>query len=271
MAIRVDKTLSIFLTARVFKQILNNNETGILLFGKEKNNKNNYEGLHTMESCRKNGVFIIIALFLVTIPAGAVMEENPSTIISNSSDGDGSPVQMHDWITIDNLPIGTYTTGDSFTVSGKTGFPAGHEIFFGAYLSGFHTGTLDSQLPRYSGTTLVTQGTAGENWWSYSINTTQFKKTLRNQTIIRADAIAGEYTLSIESLSVRSPGRTVRYQYPFTLVERNTSLATSEIPAHANPIQNSPLSKRATPAPSTIILPVMALGILGFCYSKKRE
>lgn len=223
-----------------------------------------------MELCRKNGVFIIIALLLAAIPAGAVMEEKPSpAIISNVSDDDGSSVQIQDWITFDNLLTGTYTTGDSFTVSGKTGFPAGHEITLGVYLSGFHTGTPDSQLPRYSGTTLVTKGTAGENRWSYTINTTQFEKTLRNQTVIRADAIAGQYILSLESPSVRPPGRTVRYQYPFTLVERNASLLPDKLPAHTSQTHDSPVSKKATPAASTIILPVMALGVLGFCYSRK--
>ncbi len=224
-----------------------------------------------MASGRRDEVFIIIALLFITVPAGAVMKENTSTMISNSSGIGGSPVQTPDWITIDNLPIGTYTTGDSFIVSGKTGFPVGYEIIFGAYLSGFHTGTLDSQLPKYSGSTLVTEGTAGQNRWSLIINTTQFEKTLRNQTVIRADAIAGEYTLSIDSQSIRLPGRTIHYQYPFTLVERNTSIESVTIPTHADQITNPPLSRRATPAPSMTTLPVMALGILGFLLLRKQE
>lgn len=199
------------------------------------------------------------------------MKENTSTMISNSSGNGGSPVQTPDLITIDNLPIGTYTTGDSFIVSGTTGFPAGHEIIFRAYLSGFHTGTLDSQLPTYSGSTLVTEGTAGENRWSFIINTTQFEKTLRNQTVIRAEAIAGEYTLSIDSQSIRPPGRMVQYQYPFTLVGRNNTIASVTLPTHADQITNPPLSRRATPAPSMTTLPVMALGILGFLLFRKQE
>jgi len=159
-----------------------------------------------------------------------------------------------DWITIDTLPIGTYSTGDSFTVSGKTGVPSGNEIIFSAYQSQFLTGSPDLLPPIYSGSTLVTVGTDDVNDWSFVVNTTQFRKTMRNGAVIQSNAYPGEYTLSI--------GPSGMIKQSFTLVEKNAtpSIVSVTIPPD-NPV-NPPLSQASTPAPVTMIIPFIALVIV---------
>lgn len=167
-----------------------------------------------------------------------------------------------DWITIDALPIGTYSTGDSFTVSGKTGLPLGDEIIFSAYQSQFLAGSPDLLPPTYYGSTLVTVGTDEVNDWSFVVDTTQFRKTMRNGTVIQSNAYPGEYTLSI------GPSGMIRQS--FTLAETGAapSIVSVTIPPD-NPV-NPPLSQTSTPAPVTMIIPFIALVIVVSLLLRKR-
>ena len=190
------------------------------------------------------------------------MTGNTSTSITDSPRNDGTTVQEPDWITIDTLPIGTYSTGDSFIVSGKASFPKNYEIHFGAYQSQFLTGSPDLLPPIYSGSTLVKAGTAGVNEWSFVVNTTQFRKTLRNGTIIQSEAIPGEYTLSI--------GPSGMVKYSFSLVEKNATPSEVSVPVRSDHSVNPTQSPLSTSAPIPMTISVMALVIVVSLLLRKR-
>ncbi|MCK9631978.1 MAG: hypothetical protein M0R30_10080 [Methanoregula sp.] len=215
-----------------------------------------------MTSWKRPGIFILLALLLVIVPAEAAMAGNNTTVSSGSSDIRGSPVQTPYWITVDTLPIGTHSTGDSFIVSGKTSFPSGYEVEFGAYQSQYLPGSPDLLPPVYSGSSLVADGLNGENEWSFFVNTTQFRKTLKNGTTIQSAALAGEYTLSI--------GPSGMVMYPFTLVEKNVSPATVPVPVSSDHLDNPPMFPRTTSASIPVTIPVTAL-IIGISLLLRKQ
>ena len=191
------------------------------------------------------------------------MTGNTTTMTTGSTYNNGMQDHTQSWITIDTLPIGTHSTGDSFTVSGRTSFPAGFEMDFGAYQTQFLPGSPDLLPPTYSGSTLVTQGDTGENTWLFFVNTTQFRKTLKNGTIIQSDAVAGEYTLAI------GPSGMVRY--PFTLVEKNVTYAVVPVTNNSDLPVNPSIPPRTTSAPITVVIPFIALVIVVSLLLLKQE
>lgn len=215
-----------------------------------------------MTPWKKPGIFILLALLLIIAPAEAAVTGNNTTVSSGSSDIRGSPVQTPYWITVDTLPVGTHSTGDSFIVSGKTSFPSGYEIEFWAYQSQYLPGSPDLLPPTYSGSTLVTDGLSGENKWSFFVNTTQFRKILKNGTTIQSAALSGEYTLSI--------GPSGMVMSLFTLVEKNASPVAVSVPVSSDHTDNPPMSPRTTPAPIPVTIPVTAL-IIGISLLLRKQ
>ncbi|OPY38304.1 MAG: hypothetical protein A4E35_00727 [Methanoregula sp. PtaU1.Bin051] len=186
-------------------------------------------------------------------PACAEISTKDSSTIPSSA----NPYRGY-WITVDNLPIGTYYTGDSFTVSGETDLPVGEELEYAAYISTFMTLRPNLAPPLYTGSTLVTTGKGVNHTWSFVLNTTQWYKRLENNTVIRQDAVAGDYSLSI----VRSDDDRYPYLYSFTLVNRPTD--TNESPTGtvpSSPIGQVSQQPTTVPAVLPLILPVTALGI----------
>lgn len=204
----------------------------------------------------------LIILFLVVVPAAA-MTENPSIAESGVLANNRSMVQAPYWISVSPLPAGTYSVGDSFLVSGTTNYPAGNDIVFGAYQSQFLPGSPDLLPPTYSGSAQVFPGRDGENTWSFFVNTTQFKKTLKNGTTIQSAALAGEYTLSI--------GQNGVVQYPFTLVERNVSPAQVSLYEYSNQTVPPPASPRTTSASVPAAIAIIAFALIAVLNSRKQK
>lgn len=200
-------------------------------------------------SFNKNVFVCIVAGLLIIIPVTAdILMNNTGTMI-NSSDRSAVQDQNTYWITIDNLPMGSYYAGDSFTVTGKTNFPAGHEIVFGAYLSQFATGSPDLLPPTYAGSALVAAGDNEKNTWSLVIDTTRFSKRFRNGSMIQSDAVAGDYTLSI------GPSGTITS--PFTLVDKKQT--RDDFPAPVESEHPTGIPRTSMKAPISSIIPVFAL------------
>jgi hypothetical protein len=215
-------------------------------------------------SLKKMLLSIIIAgMLLVTSTCAEISTKDSSTIPSSAYPHRGY------WITVDNLPIGTQYTGDSFTVSGETDLPVGEQLEYAAYISTFMTLRPNLAPPSYTGSTFVTAGKGVNHTWSFVMNTTQWYKRLENNTVIRQDAVAGDYSLSI----VWSDDDRYPYLYPFTLVNRppdtNESPTGTEL---SSPIGQVPQQPTTVPAVLPLILPVTALGIgLIFAVFRRRR
>jgi hypothetical protein len=224
--------------------------------------KKNDKRCKPMRLWKYRELFLVIILIFVVVPAAA-MTENPSIAESGVLANNRSMVQAPYWISVSPLPAGTYSVGDSFLVSGTTNYPAGYDIIFGAYQSQFLTGSPDLLPPIYSGSAQVLRGNDGENTWSFFVNTTHFKKILKNGTTIQSAALAGEYTLSI--------GQNGILQYPFTLVERNISpaqISLNEYSNHTVPPQASP---RKTSASVPAAITIIAFSLIAVLHSRKQK
>jgi len=162
------------------------------------------------------------------------------------------------WITVDDLPIGTHYTGDSFAVSGETDLPVGEDLEYAAYIAMFIPGSPNLLPPSCSGSTLIMAGKGVNHTWSFVLDTTQCHKQLINGTIIRQDAFAGDYILDIGL-----PGDDMySYRYPFTLVNRPPETNESPTWTVISPLSSKVPQQSATvPAALPLILPVIALGI----------
>jgi hypothetical protein len=207
-------------------------------------------------------LFLVITLILVVVPVAA-MTENSSIAEPGIVANNRSMVQAPYWISVSSLPAGTYSVGDSFLVSGTTNYPAGYDIIYGAYQSQFLTGSPDLLPPTYSGSAQVFPGHDGENTWSFFVNTTQFKKILKNGTTIQTAALAGEYTLSI--------GQNGIVQYPFTLVERNVSPSQVSLYEYSNTTVPPPASPRTTSASVPAVIAIIAFALIAVLHSWKRK
>jgi hypothetical protein len=135
------------------------------------------------------------------------------------------------WISVNKLPLGTHFIGETFRVSGVTNLPAGQEIDYGAFSAAYAPGSPNLLPPRFSGSTIVYQGTDEINTWSFVVNTTRFEKTFENGSVVRMAAVPGNYELSIGPFN--------QEVYPFTIVDT--------IPASPAPLQNS---SRGSTAPA---------------------
>jgi hypothetical protein len=161
------------------------------------------------------------------------------------------------WIVVDNLPLGTHYSGDSFIVSGETNLPVGQEIDFGAALQGFRVGAPDINPPYYTGSTIVTEGSENVHTWSFVINTSRFQKGQEGYRngVIQAEAIPGDYDLIIGPFN--------QNLYFFTLVNRTGPIEIN--PAHIIPASTSACSMSQQTTPSILIpilLPIIAIGIV---------
>ncbi|MFZ1896822.1 hypothetical protein [Methanoregula sp.] len=158
------------------------------------------------------------------------------------------------WISMDNLPLGTHFVGDTFGVSGETNLPTGQEIDYGAFSANYVPGSPNLLPPRFSGSTIVYQGTDEINTWSFVINTSRFEKTLENGSVVRMAAVAGNYELSIGPFN--------QELYPFTLADTTGTPTENSTHVPTSSATTQPDRQPTTrPAPLSLIIPRVSIGI----------
>ncbi|MFA7695168.1 MAG: hypothetical protein WCX63_06510 [Methanoregula sp.] len=172
------------------------------------------------------------------------------------------------WISVDNLPLGTHVVGHSFRVSGETNLPVGQEIDYGAYISMYAPGSPTLLPPSFSGSAIAVQGTGEINTWSFVVDTTRFKKSFENGSVVRMEAVPGDYEFSIGPFN--------QELYPFTLTDtisdspvplQNTSQGTTA--QTGNPPQEVPTTHPA-PLPLAVSVAATGLGAVAFQGFRKK-
>jgi hypothetical protein len=122
-----------------------------------------------------------------------------------------------------------------------------------------------------AGLTLVTGGTGRNNTWSFVLDITEFRKTLRNGSVlyeVRWDAKEGNYTLAIDYDADSQSSMS-----SFVLVNRTHYTTDVVTPIGSSPkvsLVGQPMTTVTATLPG--ILTVVAMGILlGICVWKRKK
>jgi len=187
--------------------------------------------IHTYQ---RNGNFTVN--LTVTGPEGTSTKSRPSFIHI------GEP------FIISNDPVGVHSVGETFTITGTTNLPAGEDLDYYVMTSSFNPGG-----PRFgnpsnaSGTARVFTGISGNNNWSFTLNTKEFRPD--------------EYLVYLDSTTFND----VSGSSVFTLVKGkrmtvdNSNAAQATLPQQSSITQKRTVELTKQPAPVSVIIPVIAL------------
>lgn len=162
-------------------------------------------------------------------------------------------------ITLD--PVGNHTAGDVFTIRGVTSLPAGRKLMVGMHLGGCRVGSCIRS--EHWGYTVVVNGSPGMNTWSYQLNTTGFWTVDNDGNRWAYDINVGDY----QFVTVNDDGT-------IYLFNQSESASIPDKPdlrkpgsgnlTRSQPAITGPANATAgQPAPVTVLVPVVALGIVG--------
>lgn len=146
-------------------------------------------------------------------------------------------------------PIGVYSIGETFTISGTTNLPEGEELDYYAGTSAFNPGG-----PRFgnpsnaSGTTRVVAGNSINNSWSFTLNTKEFRPD--------------EYLIDLRSTTFND----VYGNFVFTLIKgkrltmNNPDSAPVTSTIQSSIVTNGMVTPTTQPAPLPATLVILAIG-----------
>jgi len=184
----------------------------------------------------------------VTGPEGTSSKSRPSFIHI------GDPF----FITAD--PVGIHSVGETFVLTGSTNLPPGELINYYIGTSAFNPGgPLFGNPSNASGMTRVVTGNAGNNSWSFTPDTKDFRPD--------------EYLVDLDSPTFN----TVQGSFVFTLIKRKQTLVEPPPPSPVTPTMQPPMSVNTSvssmtqPSPVPLIFTLSALGIIGVISSMQKK
>jgi len=199
--------------------------------------------VHTYQ---RNGNFTVN--LTVTGPEGTSSKSRPSFIHI------GDPF----FITAD--PVGVHSVGEKFNLTGETNLPIGEELDYYVMTSAFNPGGPQFGNPsNASGMTRVVTGNAGNNSWSFTPDTKDFRPD--------------EYLVDLDSTTFN----TVQGSFVFTLIKRKQTLVEPPPPSPVTPTMQPPMSVNTSvssmtqPSPLPLIFTLSALGIIGVISSMQKK
>jgi PKD repeat protein len=148
-------------------------------------------------------------------------------------------------------PIGIHSVGETFTITGTTNLPEGEDLDYYVMTSSFNPGG-----PRFgnpsnaSGTTRVVTGHSGNNSWSFTLDTKEFRPD--------------EYLVDLRSTTFNE----VYSSFVFTLVKGrqttvdNSSFALVTSTIHSSIVANGAVTPATQPAPVQAVLAIIASGFI---------
>ena len=200
--------------------------------------------IHTYQ---RNGNFTVN--LTVTGPEGTSTKSRPSFIHV------GEPFFIY------ADPIEVHSVGEKFTLAGTTNLPVGEELDYYVGTSSFNPGG-----PRFgnpsnaTGMTRVVAGKAGNNSWSFTLDTKEFRPD--------------EYLVDLRSTTFND----VYSSFVFTLVKGKRSAGDNPGSATVTPTIQSSISANRTITPTTqsvplpFVLVILAVGCIGiFAVGQRRR
>ena len=157
-------------------------------------------------------------------------------------------------------PIGIHSIGEKFTITGTTNLPAGEDLDYYVMTSSFNPGG-----PRFgnpsnaSGTARVVTGNSGNNSWSFTLDTNEFRPD--------------EYFVDLRSSTFND----VYGSFVFTLIKGKITSTVSPPTSQVTPtIQssgrvNATVTPTIQPSPLPITLSIIAVGWIGILTAGQRR